>query len=276
VTEPTPKVASLLPAEPTPRVAPLLPAVPAILNSERIKLSTIRSPLWSGIAAAVLSLAVAVLQGSSAYGAAALPPEKAALGVAVFGVPVLMVLSSMMMTGEYRSGMIRMTFAASPNRTLVVVAKAVVAAVVSAMYTVVLVVAAVIVARLTAGPLLGARLSLTETGVWRVAGALALFAALAAVLGVAVGTLLRYAAGAVAVLLLWPLVVEPILGNLPNIGSQVGPYLPFGNAFVFADVQWLFPVYSMPWDRLGSLVYFAAIVALVFVAATVVVSRRDA
>ena len=62
-------------------------------------------------------------------------------------------------------------------------------------------------------------------------------------------------------LLLWPLVVEPILGNLPDIGSQVGPYLPFGNAFVFADVQWLFPVYSMPWDRLGSLVYFAAIVA---------------
>ena len=71
---------------------------------------------------------------------------------------------------------------------------------------------------------------------------------------------MRYAAGAVAVLLLWPLVVEPILGNLPNIGSQVGPYLPFGNAFVFTDVQWLFPVYSMPWDRLLT-VYFAAIVA---------------
>src|SRR6185295_20035348 len=101
-------------------------------------------------------------------------------------------------------------------------------------------------------------------------------AALAAVLGVAVGALLRYAAGAVAVLLLWPLVAEPILGNLPNIGSEVGPYLPFGNAFVFAGVQWLYPVYSMPWDRLGSLVYFAAIVAVAFVAATVVVNRRDA
>lgn len=248
----------------------------AAINAERIKLSTIRSPLWSCIAAAVLSLGVAALQGSSAYGAAGLPPEKAAVGVAVFGVPVLMVLSAMTMTGEYRSGMIRTTFAAIPNRTLVVVAKAVVAALFSGVYTAAMVIGAMLVARMASTPLPGARLSLTEAGVWRVAGALALFAALAAVLGVAVGALLRYAAGAVAVLLLWPLVVEPVLGNLPNIGSEVGPYLPFVNAFVFADVQWLFPTYSMPWDRFGSLIYFAAVVAVVFVTATVVVNRRDA
>ena len=251
-------------------------AVTAVLNAERIKLSTIRSPLWSSIAAAVLSLGVAALQGSSAYGAAGLSPEKAAVGVAVFGVPVLMVLSAMTMTGEYRSGMIRTTFAAVPNRTLVIAAKAVVTAAFSAFYTAAMVIGAVLVARMTATPLLGAHLSLTEPGVWRVVGALALFAALAAVLGVGVGALLRHAAGAVAVLLLWPLVVEPIAGNLPDVGSQVGPYLPFGNAFVFADVQWLYPTYSMPWDRLGSLTYFAAVVAVVFVAATVVVNRRDA
>ena len=55
-------------------------------------------------------------------------PEKAAIGVAVFGVPVLMILASMTVTGEYRSGMVRTTFLATPNRTLVLVAKAVVAA----------------------------------------------------------------------------------------------------------------------------------------------------
>ena len=250
--------------------------VTAALNAERIKLSTIRSPMWSCIAAAVLGLGVAALQGSSAYGAASLPPEKAAVGVAVFGIPVLMVLSAMTMTGEYRSGTIRTTFAAIPNRTLVVVAKAVVAAAFSGVYTAAMVIGAMLVAGMASNPLVGARLSLAEAGVWRVAGALALFAALAAVLGVAVGALLRYAAGAVAVLLLWPLVVEPILGNLPDVGSEVGPYLPFGNAFVFADVQWLYPVYSMPWDRFGSLLYFAAIVAVALVAATVVVNRRDA
>jgi ABC-2 type transport system permease protein len=248
----------------------------AALNAERIKLATIRSPLWSAGVAAVLSLGVAALQGSSAYGAAGLPPEKAVTGVAVFGVPVMMVLSAMTMTGEYRSGTIRTTFAAIPNRTLVLVAKMVVAALFSAIYIAIMVIGSAIVAQSASTPLLGERLSLAEVGVWRLAGELALFAALAAVLGVAVGALLRYAAGAVAVLLLWPLVVEPILGNMPNLGSEVGPYLPFGNAFVFTDVQWLYPVYSMPWDRLGSLLYFAVVVSVVFVAAVVVVNRRDA
>jgi ABC-2 type transport system permease protein len=246
------------------------------LNAERIKLSTIRSPLWSCIAAAVLGLGVAALQGSTAYGAASLSPERATVGVAVFGVPVLMVLAAMTMTGEYRSGMIRTTFAAIPHRTLVIVAKAVVASVFSAVFTAALSIGAVLVAGMASDPLLGAQLSLTGSGVWRVTGALASYAALAAVLGVAVGALLRYAAGAVAVLLLWPLVVEPIVGNLPDIGSEVGPYLPFGNAFTFADVQWLYPAYSMPWDRFGSVLYFAMVVAVIFFVATVVVNRRDA
>jgi hypothetical protein len=107
-------------------------------------------------------------------------------------------------------------------------------------------------------------------------GAISLFAALAAVLGVAVAALLRHSAGAVAVLLMWQLVAEPILGNLPNIGSEVGPYLPCGNAFLFTRVEWLYPVYDMPWGERGSLLYFAAVVTVVFAAAIVVVNRRDA
>ena len=174
-----------------------------------------------------------------------------------------MVLSAMTMTGEYRSGMIRTTFAATPNRTLVLAAKAVVAAAFSALFTAVLVIGAVVVARLSSDPLLSAP---AVAGRVRECGAssapLAVYAALAAVLGVAVGALLRHTAGAVAVLLLWPLVVEPILGNLPDVGAQVGPYLPFGNAFVFTDVQWLFPTYAMPWGPFGSLLYFAGIVAV--------------
>jgi ABC-2 type transport system permease protein len=88
--------------------------------------------------------------------------------------------------------------------------------------------------------------------------------------------LLRHSAGAVAVLLLWPLVVEPILGNLPRVGSEVGPYLPFANVFQFIRVQWLYPVYDMPWGEFGSLVYFTVVVSAVYAAAIVVVHRRDA
>src|SRR4051812_35399051 len=107
----------------------------AVLDAERIKLSTTRSVLWTAVAVAGLSLGLAAIQGSAAYGAAQLPPERAAIGVAVFGVPVLMVLAAITVTGEYRSGMIRTTFMATPNRSLVFVAKAVVAMVFSGVYT---------------------------------------------------------------------------------------------------------------------------------------------
>ena len=100
----------------------------AVLNAERVKLTTTRSPLWSAIAVAVLSLGLAAIQASTVYGPRPLEPEKAAMGVAVFGVPVLMILSALTVTNEYRSGLIRTTFMAVPNRTLVLAAKATVAA----------------------------------------------------------------------------------------------------------------------------------------------------
>ncbi|RDH77301.1 ABC transporter permease [Mycolicibacterium moriokaense] len=234
----------------------------AVLNAERIKLSTTRSPMWSALAVAVLSLGLAAMQASAFYGPGPLEPQRAAMGVAVFGVPVLMILSALTVTNEFRSGLIRTTFMAVPNRTLVLVAKAVVAAAFSSAYAAVIVLASMLVASST-------------VDVW-LAGAIALYAALAAVLGVAVGALLRASAGAVALLLLWPLVTEPLLGNMPNIGQQVGPYLPFGNAFTFTGVQWLYPYYAMTWGAAGSIVYFAVVVVAVFVAALVTINRRDA
>ncbi|HTM84364.1 MAG TPA: ABC transporter permease [Mycobacterium sp.] len=248
----------------------------AVLDAERIKLSTTRSPLWSVLGAAVLGLGVAALQGWSAHAYSALPPEKAVLGVVAFGVPVLMLLASMTMTGEYRSGLIRTTFLGTPNRLTVLAAKAIVSAAFSSLCAVVMVIAAVVVARLVAEPLVGVQLSLANPATWRIAGGVALYAALAAVLGVAVGALVRFAAGAVAVLLLWPLVAEPLLGNMPNSGPEVGPWLPFANMFRFLGVDWLFPTYVMPWGEVGSLVYFVVIVAVVFVAAAVVLNKRDA
>lgn len=248
----------------------------AIARAEWIKLTTVRSPRWSALLAAVLGLGVAALQGWTAYGAAGLSPAAAVTGVAVFAVPVLMILSATVVTGEYRTHLIGATFAAMPNRTLVLAAKAVVVATCAGLFAAILALGAVVVARTTADPLASAQLSVTSGAVWRVALALSVYAALAAVLGVAVGALVRHTAGAVALLLLWPLVVEPILGNMPNIATEVGPYLPFVNAFAFLDVAWLYPTYAMPWGPFGSLVYFTLLVAAAFVAAVVVVNRRDA
>ena len=183
----------------------------------------------------------------------------------------------MTVTGEYRTGMIRATFAATPNRPLVLAAKAVVAASFSAVFT------AALCRGRGRGGAAGGRPRLSARGCrspvrrcggwprrWRCSPRVA------AVLGVAVGALLRHAAGAVAVLLMWPLVVEPIVGNLPSIGARVGPYLPFGNAFLFVDVQWLFPTYVMPWGPSGRWSTSPSSSVSIFAAATVVVVKRDA
>ncbi|MBO0681427.1 ABC transporter permease [Mycolicibacterium sp. S2-37] len=237
-----------------------------VLDSERIKLTTTRSPLWSAAAVVVLSLGVTAMlvAASSAYDP--MTPEEAILGVAVFGVPVLMVLASLAVTGEYRSGLIRSTFLAVPHRTLVLIAKAAVASAFSGLCAALTGFVAVVIAGL----------SPADGATWRAVGAVTLYAVLAAILGVAVGALIRFAAGAVAVLLMWPLVVEPILGNMPNVGSAIGTYLPFANMFEFLGVAWLFPSYDVPWGHVGAVLYFAAVVAAVFVAAVVAVNRRDA
>jgi ABC-2 type transport system permease protein len=246
----------------------------AVVNAERIKLTTLRSPLWASAVAAVLSFALAALQASVAYDYDRLTVPTAALGVAVFGVPVLMIVAAMTMTGEYRSGLIATTFMAAPGRTLVVCAKALVAAVFSAAVAALMVVGAVVVAWLVAAPGVGDGLTPAATAGF--AAAIALYAALAAVLGVGIAALLRHTAGAVTVLLLWPLLVEPLLANMPGRRWEIGPYLPFANIFRFLDVQWLFPGFAWRWGTVGSVGYFAAVVAVVFVAAVVTVNRRDA
>lgn len=247
----------------------------AELAAERIKLATTRSPIWSAIVVVALSLGLAAIQGSAAgYESVPLPPERAAVGVAVFGVPVLMILSAMTITGEYRTGMIRTTFMAVPNRTMVLAAKAGVSAAFSAVFAAAMVLASLVLARAIAPGPEGELLSLAQPTAWRPVWAIGLYAGLAAVLAVGLGAMLRHAAGVITLLLLLPFVVEPLLGVLPNVGPRLGPYFPFSNAFEFIGVTWVggFP---MKWGPLGSLVYFAAVVLAVFLGGIAAVNRRD-
>ncbi|MBX7431985.1 ABC transporter permease [Mycobacterium sp. Y57] len=248
----------------------------AVVNAERIKLTTLRSPMVSAGAAAALSLALAALQAANRGPYSALSAPDAALGAAVFGVPVLMVVSAMTLTTEYRTQMVRTTLLATPDRTRVLCAKAVVSAVFCAVVAALTALGSIVVAGLAAEPGAARQLTLGQLGVWRTTAAIGLYAALAAVLAVGVAALVRHTAGAVTLLLLWPLLVEPLLGNLPPIGAQLGPYLPFGNAFRFLEVQWLFPGYDAAWGPVGAICYFAAVSAAVFGVALVTMNRRDA
>ena len=222
----------------------------AAIDAERIKLGTSGAALWLALTVVVLGLALAALT------------DDALLGVANFGVPVLMVLAALTVTDEYRTGMIRTTFLATPRRATVLVAKGLVAGLFCG------VVAAVV----TAGSILVA-----GAASWRPVGTLALYAAAAAVLAVGTGALLRHTAAVVAVLLLVPFVVEPLLSVAPDIGPAVGPLLPFVNAGVFteASIFGFLHNFTMWWGPAGSAGYFVAVAAVVFVVAVAVVDRRD-
>lgn len=244
------------------------------INAERIKLQTTRSPIWLVLAVVVLGLGFAAIQAAALGPHGVLKPERAAIGVSVFGVPVLMILSAMSVTGEYRSGMIRTTFLATPNRAWALAAKAIVMGAVSAVVTAVMVAGSIAFAASLVTAEQGAELSFTSTEVWRAVGAMSLYAVLGAVLAIGLGGLLRHAAAVVAVVLLMPFVIEPVLGALPQVGAQVGPWLPFGNAYTFTKTPW-FQTFSLWWGPVGAALYFAAVAAAVFALALVVVTRRD-
>jgi ABC-2 type transport system permease protein len=244
------------------------------LRAERIKLTSTRSSWWSVAVALVLSLGLAAIQPLGTLSDEPLPPERAAIGVAVFGVPVLMILAALTVTGEFRTGLIRTTFMATPNRTLVLGTKAVLTAGIAGASAATMSAASIAVVGALANETAGARMSLALAATWRPVGAIGLFGALGAVLAVGLAALLRHAAAVIGVLLLMPFVLEPLLGSLPRVGENVGPLLPFSNAFAFTKVPWL-PTYSMWWGPLGSLVYFAAVAGAVFVAGVIAINRRD-
>lgn len=244
------------------------------IAAERIKLTSTRSPVWLALTAVVISLGFAAIQAAAALPYSTVGPDRAALGVAMFGVPVLMILSALTVTGEYRTGMIRTTFMATPRRSRVLVAKAVVTMAFSGLLAAVMSLGSVVLVRAMVTEHQGAELALTESGPWRTAGAITLYAVLAAMLAVGLGALVRHSAAAIAVLLLMPFVVEPLLGATPGVGSKVGPLLPFANANAFTEIPWL-QTFSMWWGPLGSAVYFAAVAAAVFGTAVAIVARRD-
>ena len=92
-----------------------------LINVERIKLFSTRSPYWCLLAVFVAALGFAVLFGLVDNGSAAVPViflQGTRLGMSIF-----MVLAALAITTEYRFGTIRNTFLAAPKRPAVLAAK---------------------------------------------------------------------------------------------------------------------------------------------------------
>lgn len=248
------------------------------IAAEQIKLFSSRSIWWSA------ALSVLLVAGPAGLIAALAEDGWQPDGTEflTLGQVVVLVLAALTVTGEYRHGTIRATFLAVPNRTAALLAKTVVVALAGGVMGLITGVAG----RATA-VLMRPEAGLAELGralgsgaPWRaVAGSAAVFA-LSAVLAVAVAVLVRSTAGSLSLLLGWVLVAEPVVASLPQVGDDIGRWLPFANAdhFLYADLPEPGSIFDagMPFGPWGALAYFAAISAALLAVALVMADRRDA
>lgn len=255
----------------------------SVLTAERIKLLSTRSPWWTsataialvvGVTALIASLSGPVAAAAGAEGAPAAPGPIVAQ-VLQLGLVVVLVMAALAVTTEYRFGTVRSTFQAVPRRPVALLGKAVVVATAAGVVGLVASVAAYVVG----AAVLGAPVVPATAADWRVVGGAGAVFALGAVIAVSVGILLRQTAGAVTLLLIWLLLLESLLGAVPEVGDDITVWLPFANAANFlspgapvaAD-----PGLAAPLSPLGSLLYLAVFVTALFAVAVAVADRRDA
>jgi len=244
---------------------------------ERIKLFSTRSPYWClGSMLAVAAL-FALLIGLADHGTQAIP-YFALRGVAL-GQSIFTIMAALAVTTEYRFSTVRSTFLAAPKRINVLLAKTVLLAALGAVVGFISALGAFFLTKAVAKQ---PPVPLTLTGdTWRqVAGYAALFA-IAAVIAVAVGTLLRQSAGAIALLLLWPLLVEQLFTLIPTVGPKAGPWLPFRAGDTFVSPTAVIPGVPFEADPVGptpvqGLLVFLATGVVLWVIAALVLRRRDA
>jgi hypothetical protein len=246
-----------------------------LYRSEFLKLRSVRSNLMMALAAAGLpvigTVLVAVFISIENIDGSTIPRMIGSAGnVSMLIIGILGVLC---MTQEYSQSTIRLTLAATPNRYSVYLAKLLVVIFTMAI----LMIGVILVSIATGNAILSAR---GFTGDTSHPNALAAYAALVAVsvmigiLGVGLGAITRNPPSAIAILLLWPLLVEILVGNIVAsvFSRNVLDWLPFGAAIqtTFLEVD------ALKFGRLGSLGYFGLWVLAIVVIGQFVLRRRDA
>ena len=250
-----------------------------VLRSEWIKLRTVRSTVVGFAGAAFALVLLGAIFSSVAGGdAQAGPPGTGAdsLSSALGGIQlaqlIIGVLGVLFVTSEYSSGMIRATLAAVSSRAQILRAKtAVLFATALLVMAVASVVALLLGNALYAGP--GATYSLADPGVLRAVLGTAVYAAGVGVFGIALGFLLRSAAGAIGLLVTLLLVAPVLIGLVPGtVGDWISKLLPgnAGQAIMHVTTQ------SGQLSAWTGLAVFTVWVLGFLAAAAVALRRRDA
>lgn len=250
-----------------------------VLRSEAHKLRSLRSTYWMLLAAAGFNIGLAV--AIAVFIPAALSEEDKqsldAVRLSLAGMHLsqlaIGVLGVLVITGEYGTGLIRVTFSAVPRRRIVLAAKAVVLAGAALVVgTVSCFVAYVAFDAIVTDPAL--RSSFGDPGVLRAVTGGGLYLAVLSLLGLGLGGILRSTAGAVSVLFGLLFVPPILLALLPHTWQDtVGPYLPMEAGSQIFIAQHRGAGDLGPWTGMGVFLSYAAVALAV---SLVLVDRRDA
>ena len=247
----------------------------ALIRSEWLKLRTVRSNITMTCFAVVLPLAITLLTtafiGIDSVDDATV--SAVLLGSGSLSVLLFGIIGVLAITQEYSQGTIRLTLAANPRRTRVFVAKAIVLSILSAGLT-----AFIILVGNTAGEAIldsrGALGKLSNDDMGAAYLAMIALSVVVSLLGMAIGTLTRNPPSAVTILVLWPLLLESLIGGLlslviNSIGFEWMPFQTGMNALRLEDSD-------MDFGRWGSVGYFGLWVLGLSLFAHSVFKRRDA
>jgi ABC-2 type transport system permease protein len=237
-----------------------------VMKSEWTKLRTQPAALWSLLSAAVLLVAFGIgytllREARPPHGAAVRTFDPVSISLA--GVQLAQiavgVLGVMIVTGEYATGLIRTTLAAVPRRLPALWGKAtVLAAAIIAIS-----VPAVLVAFLAGQSILSGQhlsVSLGQSGVTRAVIGSVLYLAVAGLIGLALGALLRSTAGGISALFGLLFALPIVAGFLPgSLSDEIGKFLPATAGLAVTTVH-PDPASSLsPWTGFGVFALYAAI-----------------
>jgi ABC-2 type transport system permease protein len=192
------------------------------VRSEVTKLASVRSTTWTLLATVVGTLAVTVLatkgihhQGGGRHDSGFDPTNQSLSGIAL-GQLTIGVLGVLMITGEYGSGTIRSSLAATPRRPLLLGAKTLVIGAVSLVVGEILAFACFFLGQ----AMLSGQAPVATIGQPGVVRALLLtgaYLALLGMFGLGLGVIIRHSAGAIAAFvgttLLLPVLLQPLAAH---------------------------------------------------------------
>lgn len=272
--------AGAVPARPNPTDANGV-IFPDVVRSEWTKVRSVRSTYWTLLAAAAATIGLGALLCAiyvshyshvSAAGRAHFDPTSFALGGLFLAQLAVGVLGVLLISSEYSTGMIRATFAAVPQRRLVLAAKATVFAAVMLVTGI----ASCIVAFFAGQAILSGRhleIGIGAPGVARAVIGGGLYLAVLGLLALGIGSLIRHTAGSIAALFGIILVLPGIVAALPTSWSNaISKYLPSNAGQAIFHVTPQAHMLS-PWAGFG---IFCAYAAVALVAAGVMLTLRDA